>query len=45
MPKLNLLGERFGMLTVIGEAPKQGRWSCWLCKCDCGRNEMISKNI
>lgn len=41
MPKLNLLGERFGMLTVIGEAPKQGRWSCWLCKCDCGREKIV----
>ena len=41
MPKLNLLGKRFGMLTVINEAPKQGRWSCWLCKCDCGKEKIV----
>ena len=41
MPKLNLLGKRFGMLTVINEAPKQGRWNCWFCKCDCGKEKIV----
>jgi len=41
MRKLNLIGQRFGRLTVItkNHKDKWGQW-CWLCKCDCG-NEVI----
>lgn len=35
--KCNLLGQRFGMLTVIKkEKVTQDRYALWLCKCDCG---------
>jgi len=36
----DLLGERFGMLTVIGLTGER-RTTCrvWLCKCDCGRTK------
>ena len=36
MPKLNLLNEKYGMLTVIAEAPNINGRTAWLCKCDCG---------
>ncbi|MFI9598919.1 hypothetical protein ACIHCX_03390 [Streptomyces sp. NPDC052043] len=35
-PKINLMGQRFGRLTVIGEAENMGRRPAWLCRCDCG---------
>jgi hypothetical protein len=36
--KINMIGERFGMLTVIEEADNLygGREAAWKCKCDCG---------
>lgn len=34
--KLNLLGQRFGRLTVISEEPSKNRHSRWRCLCDCG---------
>ena len=37
MRRLNLLGERFGKLTVIDQATVQDRKNYkWLCRCDCG---------
>lgn len=45
--KVNLLGRKFGMLTVINEAPngKCGRVK-WLCKCDCGNIvEVFADNL
>ena len=37
MPKkLNLLGQKYGRLTVIAEAPKQKGQTAWLCQCECG---------
>lgn len=35
--KLNLIGQRFGRLLVIAEAPNKGNRTQWLCKCDCGQ--------
>lgn len=32
----NLIGKRFGRLVVIESCPKQGKYSRWLCQCDCG---------
>lgn len=34
---INLTGQRFGRLIVIGPSPKRF-WEqcCWVCKCDCG---------
>lgn len=45
MPKLiDLTGQRFGRLTVIGRADTKSKDVKWLCKCDCG-NECITKGI
>jgi hypothetical protein len=33
---LDLTGERFGMFTVLREAPRRGPRRVWLCLCDCG---------
>lgn len=43
----NLLGQRFGMLTVIGEAdryvsPAGYALRRWNCKCDCGKDTKVS---
>ena len=37
--KIDLIGQRFGRLTVIGEYPsRKQRYVCWICKCDCGND-------
>ena len=38
MPKKsNLIGQRFGKLTVISKAEEtQDRYALWNCRCDCG---------
>lgn len=38
----NETGNRYGMLTVIGQADAF-RWgsACWVCKCDCGRERVV----
>lgn len=38
MPKRaeNLVGQKFGLLTVIDTAPNQGTYRRWRCRCDCG---------
>jgi hypothetical protein len=45
MKKINLIGHRFGRLTVIDEAPSLFRYgrkfAMWLCKCDCGQSKII----
>ena len=38
--KLNLTGQRFGMLTALHRAENIGRDTAWLCRCDCG-NEVV----
>lgn len=42
--KVNILGNRYGMLTVIGEAPHKGRRTAWYCKCDCGNVVSVATN-
>lgn len=32
--RLDITGDRYGRLTVLGRSDRKGRW---LCKCDCGR--------
>lgn len=32
-----LVGERFGLLTVVERAGNQGNNARWLCRCDCGK--------
>lgn len=35
--KIDLLGQRFGRLTVIEESPVRiNQQVCWICKCECG---------
>lgn len=46
MKRLNLIGQRFGYLTVIEEAPsiinKSGKkYSAWKCQCDCGKITIV----
>lgn len=40
--RLNLIGQRFGRLTVIEEAGINSGYTLWKCKCDCG-NEIIAR--
>lgn len=39
--KLNLLGQKFGKLTVIEEMPSKNGYSMWKCKCECGNIVII----
>ncbi len=40
--KENLLGRKFGRLTVIAESEKRGKHPYWLTRCDCGKEKEIS---
>lgn len=40
--KYNLIGRRFGRLTVIENAPNKGRNRMWRCKCDCGNEAVVA---
>ncbi|RUT38706.1 AP2 domain-containing protein [Paenibacillus anaericanus] len=40
--KLNLVGQRFGRLTVIAELPKEGSSPRWSCICDCGNPKVAT---
>ena len=40
--KLNLAGQRFGKLTVLAPAEKVGRYTAWLCRCECGREAVVA---
>lgn len=42
-PAPSVVGQRFGMLTVIGEAPKQGRSLMVQCRCDCGNVKVMRR--
>lgn len=46
MKKINIIGNKYGRLTVLSENGKKGKNILWLCKCDCG-NEInaISYNL
>lgn len=39
--KLDLTGQKFGKLTVLGPAENIGDRTAWLCQCDCGRRAVI----
>ena len=42
----NLIGQRFGMLTVIQRAENIDGRAAWLCKCDCGNTKIArSSNL
>lgn len=41
----NFLGEKFGRLTIIEQAPARPktRTSWWICECDCGKSVEVSR--
>lgn len=43
-PRLQLEGQRFGLLTVIGfsHIDEKSKGSCWLCRCVCGTEKIVS---
>ena len=42
MRRMNLIGERFGSLSVIDKAPVQDKHNYkWLCACDCGNQTIV----
>ena len=42
MKKVNLIGVRFGRLTVVSEAGKnKSKHIEWLCRCDCGNEKIV----
>ncbi len=40
--KLDLTGQRYGKLTVLGPAPNVGTRTAWRCRCDCGRETTVT---
>lgn len=42
--KLDLTGQRYNKLTVLGPAENIGSRTAWLCRCDCGR-EVVIKSV
>ena len=41
MPALDLVGLRFGCLTVVSKALTRARNSMWQCRCSCGRTKIV----
>jgi len=41
MRKQDLIGKKFGKLTVIKEGENKGKNTTWICKCDCGEEKTI----
>lgn len=39
--KLDLTGQRYGRLTVMGPAENIGTRTAWLCQCDCGQEAVV----
>lgn len=42
--KLDLSGQKYGYLTVIGPAENIGERTAWRCRCDCGREAVVRTN-
>lgn len=42
--KVDLTGQRYGMLTVLAPAENVGKRTAWLCRCDCGAETVIRTN-
>lgn len=40
--RLDLTGQRFGKLTVSGPAENIGDRTAWHCRCDCGRDTVVT---
>lgn len=46
MKSLDLLGQRFGRLTVVEKLPSKNNMSMWRCVCDCGNETaVLGKNL
>lgn len=41
MKLIDLIGEKYGRLTVIARAENNGRRTMWLCKCDYGKEVVV----
>ena len=41
---IDMTGQKFGRLTVIGRSGAQGRHTAWLCRCDCGGENRYSED-
>lgn len=42
MNRIDLIGKRFGRLTVIGPSHiNKAEHACWLCRCDCGNETIV----
>lgn len=42
---IDMTGKRYGMLEVIGRAPRRGKQGTfWECKCDCGNTTIVSSS-
>lgn len=37
MKLIDLVGQKFGKLTVVSKVENRGEKVQWLCKCDCGK--------
>lgn len=44
-PRKELIGKRFGMLTVVAYSGKRDGMHRWLCRCDCGRNTTVGQTL
>lgn len=44
MKRLDLIGQKFGRLTVIEFSHTDGEKSYWLCKCNCGNETIVIGN-
>ena len=42
--KLELTGQHYGHLTVLGPAENIGTRTAWHCRCDCGRETVVRTN-
>lgn len=40
----NLLGRKFGRLTVVGQSFRQGKRRVWPCSCECGKTAYVITN-
>lgn len=44
-PRKDLIGKRFGKLTVAGYAGKRAGMHRWLCRCDCGNETIVGQTL
>lgn len=38
----SLIGQRFGLLTVLEYCHQKGKHAIWKCQCDCGKKTFVS---